>query len=45
MLDPGDIGDGGGDEDAALHVLLYRRWERDQSSYKGTAEEAKRGVL
>src|SRR5450432_1679686 len=43
VLDPGDIGNGGSDEDA-LHVLLYKKWIKDQSSYKGTAEEAK-GVM
>jgi hypothetical protein len=44
MLDPGDVGNSGGDEDA-FHIcyISAKIGKRDQSSYKGTAGEA-RGI-
>ena len=40
MLDPGHIGDGGGDEDA-LHVLLYKKWKWDRPLIQGDGNGSK----
>ena len=44
VLDPGDIGDGGGDEDAAGHVLLYKE-DKGPVLIQGDDRGSKRGGL